>query len=99
MALTAQGMAEEMERQLRCLWAERWGHELTDIGSEQRRLLFLAVARGIFKYLKDQEDLPAAEHLFSSVTVRRGIGGFSWPETMEVRDLAWNLEIPPCGDE
>ena len=100
MALTPQGMAAEMENQLRCLWAERWGHELSEIGAEQRRLLFLAIARGIFKYIKDQEDLPeSAEHLFSAVTLYQEAGGVSWTQTMEIRDLAWNLHIPPCSEE
>jgi hypothetical protein len=68
MALSTQGMADEMENQLRMLWHAQYGHEFPEIGREQRNLLFLAIARGVLKYLKDQEDAHN-EHLFSQITL------------------------------
>ncbi len=88
MALTTQGMATEMENQLRSLWLTQYGHELPEIGRQQRNLLFLAIARGVLKYLKDQEDGPN-EHLFSKI--RLSYDG--WPWTYDVENMEWNVTI------
>ena len=88
MALNPQGMANEMEHQLQALWSAEYGHELTDVGRRQRELLFLAIARGVLKYLRDQEH--GGEHLLSEM--RFSYDGWTW--TGSVENLVWNIEIP-----
>jgi hypothetical protein len=88
MALTPQGMAQEMEAQLQLLWNKRYGHALTGRDREQRELLFLAIARGVLKYLKDQET--DSNHLFSQIEF--SYDGWSW--TNNVENLKWNVDIP-----
>jgi hypothetical protein len=89
MALTPQGMANEMENQLRRLWHAQYGHEFPEIGREQRNLLFLAIARGVLKYLKDQED-DHNVHLFSGITLSYDDEG---PWTYNVENMEWNVTI------
>ena len=51
-----QSMALAMEEELQALYPQIKGMQLPVQGREDRRLLFVAIARGILKYFKDHEE-------------------------------------------
>ena len=46
-------MAEDMEDALKVLWLEKTGQALSSTGQDDRRLMFIAIAQGVVKHLKD----------------------------------------------
>ena len=46
-------MAKAMEDALRALWLEETGQPLSDAAQTDRRLMFVAIAQGVVKHLKD----------------------------------------------
>ncbi|HHM05332.1 MAG TPA: hypothetical protein ENJ19_06265 [Gammaproteobacteria bacterium] len=46
-------MAQAMEEALAVLWQEKTGQPLGSAGEEDRRLMFVAIAQGVVKHLKD----------------------------------------------
>ncbi|HWP47391.1 MAG TPA: hypothetical protein VNM22_09545 [Candidatus Limnocylindrales bacterium] len=65
MALEATHMTEAIEAAFKNEWQVVKGTPLPAAGSEDRRLLFAAIARGILEYLKDHE-----EDILKSITVK-----------------------------
>ncbi|MEO0069423.1 MAG: hypothetical protein ABIK18_01340 [candidate division WOR-3 bacterium] len=65
MALEATHMMEAIEAAFKSEWQVVKGTPLPEAGSEDRRLLFAAIARGILEYLKDHE-----EEILKSITVK-----------------------------
>jgi hypothetical protein len=61
-------LAEAMELAMKEEWQAVKGFALPDQGSEDRRLLFVAFARGLFRYLKQHED-----ELITRATLREDI--------------------------
>ncbi|KFN42207.1 hypothetical protein [Arenimonas oryziterrae] len=52
----ADSLAEAMEKAMKTEWAATKGFALPDQGVEDRRLLFVAVAWGLFDFLKANEN-------------------------------------------
>lgn len=65
MALEVTRMTEAIEAAFKKEWQRVKGTPLPEAGSEDRRLLFAAVARGILEYLKDHEN-----EILNSFTVK-----------------------------
>lgn len=65
MALTTSGMVSAIEEALRKEWHKEKKSPLPDIGQEDRRLLFAAIARGILEYLENNQN-----EIFSGITIR-----------------------------
>ncbi len=55
MTLYAHSLADEMEEAFRSEWNAEKSIPLPVAGEKDRKILFAAVARGILKYLKDNE--------------------------------------------
>ena len=84
----ADSMVAAMEQALKDQWTAMGRGTLGDVGAEDRRLMFAAIARGMLKYLKSKE--AAGIHLYKDVT-------FDMPhptpdETRTVKGLTWNLD-------
>ena len=56
MALDYNAMAQAMEAALDQFWYSEKGKHLPETGSEDRGLLFQAIARGMLHYLEAQQD-------------------------------------------
>ena len=70
----ADGMTQAIENAFRDRWAEYQSSrglpgELSEIGEEERRLLFSAIAEGVLKHLRDH--LPDEDAVTMSVTVEQ----------------------------
>lgn len=52
----ANSMALAMEEELEALYKQLKGTSLPALGQEDRRLLFVAIARGILRYIDEHED-------------------------------------------
>ena len=76
-------LAAAMETAMAQEWQVVKGVPLPNMGVDDRRLLFVAVARGLFTYLKANEDL-----LMTQITLRDSL---AFDETFEVRQLELNL--------
>ena len=63
----ANGMAEAMEISLQEEWLATKGVVLPQGGIEDRKLLFVAIARGVLRYLEDHEN-----ELITSITLESG---------------------------
>ncbi len=50
-------MIEAIENQMASLFVQVKGTNIPDIGKEDRRILFAAIARGVLQYLKDNQNL------------------------------------------
>ena len=55
-------MAEAMETALKAEWAAVKGIPFPDAGEEDRRLLFVAIAQGLVRYLKDNAETSIIVH-------------------------------------
>ncbi|WP_372530470.1 hypothetical protein AB8810_23795 [Xanthomonas sp. NCPPB 3005] len=62
-------LAEAMELAMKDEWLAVKGFALPEQGSEDRRLLFVAFARGLFTYLKAHED-----EVITRITLREDTG-------------------------
>jgi hypothetical protein len=49
-------LAEAMEKAMEIAWPKVKGQPLPEVGQEDRRLLFVAIAQGILRYLQDNTD-------------------------------------------
>ena len=77
-------LAAAMEQAMSAEWLAVKGVPLPNQGVEDRRLLFVAVARGLFTYLKANED-----SLMTGITLRDTVGGTD--RSFDVRQLELNL--------
>lgn len=59
-------LAEAIETAMKQEWQLVKGEALPDTGEEDRRLLFVAVARGVIQFLDDHQD-----EIFTSMTLTR----------------------------
>jgi hypothetical protein len=55
LTLTAKGMADKISEAIGQLYVEKKGLVLPDAGKEDRNMLFLAISRGILRYLEEKE--------------------------------------------
>ncbi len=78
-------MAGAMEDAMIDVYSKVKGESLSTAGEEDRRLLFVAIARGILKYLEDNED-----KLLASVKVSHDTGPII---THTVSDLDLNIKM------
>jgi hypothetical protein len=69
MALTATGMAAAMETAFVAEWLNVKGDNLAAYGQLERQILFIGIARGILRYLEDNQNSAVV-----SVRVRQGVG-------------------------
>jgi len=76
-------MAEAIEQAMQDEWQEVKGVELPSQGEVDRRLLFVAVARGVLRYLKTHEN-----EVLTSITTKNDVSG-----STEDRRLVTRLEI------
>jgi hypothetical protein len=76
-------LAAAMETAMANEWQAVKGVPLPDMGVQDRRLLFVAIARGLFTFLKDHEN-----ELISEVRLEQG-GTFA--EEYDVTQLELNL--------
>mgnify|MGYP000940622719 CR=1 FL=1 len=77
-------LAEAMDNAMKQEWQAVKGVPLPSQGEEDRRLLFAAIAQGIFVYLKANED-----QLMNNITLEDvGIGS---PQNYDVTQLELNL--------
>lgn len=60
-------LAEAIETAMKEEWQLVKGEALPSAGEEERRVLFVAVARGVIKFLDDHQD-----EIFTSMTLKRG---------------------------
>ena len=78
-------LAAAMEHAMQTEWQAVKGVALPNLGVEDRRLLFVAIARGLFEYLKVHEN-----ELMTDITLREpGAGGSN--ENFLVTQLELNL--------
>ncbi len=49
-------MAEAMEQEFNRTWRQKYGSDLPEQGREDRRVLFVSIARGVVLYLKEHQD-------------------------------------------
>jgi hypothetical protein len=78
-------LAAAMEHAMQTEWQAVKGVALPNLGIEDRRLLFVAIARGLFEYLKAHEN-----EFMTDITLReRGAGGTD--ENFLVTQLELNL--------
>jgi len=78
-------LAEAMDIAMKQEWQAVKGMALPSQGEEDRRLLFAAIAQGIFDYLKANED-----QLMNNITLDNGGGGGS-SQNYDVTQLELNL--------
>lgn len=83
MALNYDDMAAAMETALDQEWFDVKGEHLPGAGSEDRQLLFKAIARGMLHYLEAQQN-----NMFNSIRLRRQ--GFTIERDYDVRALDLN---------
>ncbi|MGH8051480.1 MAG: hypothetical protein ACRERV_05830 [Methylococcales bacterium] len=77
-------LAEAMDKAMKTEWQAVKGVSLPSQGEEDRRLLFAAIAQGIFDYLKDNEN-----QLINNISLEDvGIGS---PKNYDVTQLELNL--------
>jgi hypothetical protein len=62
-------MAEAMEEEMADLFQMLKGKTLPEIGKEERRLLFVAISRGVLKYLEAHQS-----DVLTSVTINHATG-------------------------
>jgi hypothetical protein len=77
-------MAWEIDKQMKKVYKSVKGVDMPDVGKEDRRMLFCAIARGVLKYLNDH-----APELIKKVTVKHQGTGSSdnWIHTVSGLDL------------
>ena len=81
----AGSLAEAMDNAMKTEWQAVKGVPLPSEGEPDRRLLFAAIAQGIFVYLKANEDA-----LMNNITLDSG-GGVGSSQKYEVTQLELNL--------
>ena len=84
-ASVSSSLAEAMDNAMKQEWQAVKNVPLPSQGEEDRRLLFAAIAQGIFDYLKANED-----QLMNNITLDNGGGGGS-SQNYEVTQLELNL--------
>lgn len=67
----ANSMAKAIEDALKTEWASVKGKALPSTGEEDRRLLFVAIAQGVLRYLSEHDDTSLDVH---SVQVTNHVG-------------------------
>ena len=68
----ADTMAEAIEEEMAYLFQTVKGKELPEVGKDDRRLLFAAIARGVLKYLEaHQTDILAAVNIDHATGIHR----------------------------
>lgn len=55
-ALNAADMTKKIEAAMAEVYSEKYGRALPDVGSADREILFLAISRGILRYLEEKEE-------------------------------------------
>ena len=83
MALDYNDMAEAMEAALDQVWLSVKGKHLPDAGSEDRQILFQAIARGMLHYLEAEQN-----NIFKSIRLRRH--GYSGQTDYDILSLDLN---------
>lgn len=78
-------LAEAMENEMKAEWLAVKGVALPDQGRDDRRLLLVSIARGLFVYLKAHED-----DVINEITLYDDTGPGS-SQTYEVTQLELNL--------
>lgn len=68
-------MALEIEEEMKNVYKALKGKNMPDVGEEDRRMLFSAVARGVLKYLNDN-----AYQLIKAVTIAHTSGGHPYTD-------------------
>lgn len=71
--LTTGGLTQAIEDAFTAEWRRAKGSPAPQIGAQDRRLMFAAVARGVLRYLKDHQT-----DLLASITLRDAAGGKAW---------------------
>jgi len=56
MTLNAQALAQSMQNELPNAWLTIKGYAMPSAPADDQRVLFLAIARGVLKYLNDNEN-------------------------------------------
>lgn len=67
MPLTADALADQIELGFRSAWEDSMPSSIGDVGAEDRRVLFLGIARGILDYLEAQQN-----QILRTITLRTG---------------------------
>lgn len=78
-------MARAIEEEMADVFQKVKGLALPDVGKDDRRLLFVAIARGVLKYLEAHQN-----DVLASVTIRHTIGP-NVPHT--VSDVDLNIQM------
>ncbi|BCT67369.1 hypothetical protein [Nitrosospira sp. NRS527] len=78
-------LAAAMEQAMKTEWQAVKGVALPNQGEEDRRLLFVAIARGLFDFLKEHED-----EFITNITLREP-GASGTDENFLVTQLELNL--------
>lgn len=81
----ANSLAADMEQAMRDEWLAVKNTPLPDAGEKDRRLLLVAIARGLFTFLKNHEDALALR-----ITLRED-NNLGTDETFRVTQLELNL--------
>ncbi len=68
MALSSNKLAELMEQELKVIYPQLKGISLSEAGSEDRRMMFLAISRGLLRHLKQEEDSTVTD-----ITLQNGV--------------------------
>jgi hypothetical protein len=79
-------LAEAMDNAMKTEWQAVKGVALPSQGEEDRRLLFAAIAQGIFVFLKAHED-----DLMNTITLDDSSGGVGSSQNYDVTQLELNL--------
>lgn len=84
MALNSNDMAALMEEELRTIYPDFKGIPLPETGREDRRMMFLAIARGILRHLQQEVDDTLADITFENGS----------PVKKNVSEITLNITIP-----
>ena len=87
MSLRPDELTDAIDEAFREEWARDHPNPLPEAGSQDRRLLFAAVARGLLTYLRDNSD-----EIFETITLRAE-GADERTYTVTETDL--DISIPP----
>lgn len=82
----ADSLTEAMEEAFAEAYATLGRGPLPDAGEKDRRLIFVAVARGLAKFLESRE--AAGAHAFTSLTLRHG----AVDTTHSVQGITWGFD-------
>ncbi len=84
MALNSNQLAVLMEEELRNIYPHFKGIPLPETGQEDRRMMFLAIARGLLRHLQQEED-----YALTDITLGNG-----FTATYIVSGITLNITIP-----